>query len=90
MSGPRSPEPETPEEGLVSCEEAFERLYDFLDGELCATWTEKVRAHIEVCRKCYPHFNFERAFLDHVRSLGLEPEAREGLEARVREALREE
>ena len=83
-------EPDMSGEGAISCEEAFERLYDFLDGELCASWTEKVRAHIEVCRACYPHFNFERAFLDHIRGLGLGPEAREGLEARVREALREE
>lgn len=72
----------------ISCEQAIERVYEFLDGELDPDWTERVREHLEVCRRCYPHFNFERIFLDHVRSKGLCPERNELLEQRIREALR--
>ena len=73
---------------MISCEEALDRVYEFLDGELCADWTERVRVHVEICKKCYPSFNFERIFLDHIRDLGLPPERATRLEARIREVLR--
>ena len=75
---------------MIPCEDAMNRVYEFLDGELDSGWTERVRAHIEVCRQCYPYFNFERIFLDHVRSQHIPPERSERLERRVREALRAE
>ena len=74
-------------EPVISCEEAMERVYEYLDGELDPDWTEKVRHHVEICRKCYPYFNFERVFLDHVRSRRLHPEHSERLEERIRDAL---
>ena len=59
---------------MIGCEQAVERVYEFLDGELDAELMERVREHIEVCKRCYPYFNFERIFLDHIRSkLDLEP-----------------
>ena len=35
---------------IPSCEEALERLYEFLDGELDDLTSEQVEAHFEVCR----------------------------------------
>jgi anti-sigma factor (TIGR02949 family) len=72
---------------MISCEQAVERVYEFLDGELDAETMEQVREHIEVCKRCYPYFNFERIFLDHIRSKGLRSERSERLEARIRDAL---
>ena len=74
---------------MISCEEALERVYEYLDGELSPDWTERVRVHVEVCRKCYPNFNFERVFLDYIRDLGLPPERGAHLEERMREVLRD-
>ncbi|MDX1395146.1 MAG: zf-HC2 domain-containing protein [Gemmatimonadota bacterium] len=71
----------------ISCAEAVEKVYEYLDGELDAGWTERVHRHIEVCRRCYPYFNFERIFLDHVRSLRLPDEHSERLERSVHRAL---
>ncbi|MCG8468363.1 MAG: zf-HC2 domain-containing protein [Gemmatimonadetes bacterium] len=76
-----------PDSGAIPCEEALERMYEFLDGELSNDSAEEVRVHLERCKKCYPYFNFERVFLDHVRSLRLPPETTERLEARIRKAL---
>lgn len=73
----------------ISCQEALDRVYGYLDGELEPDWTEKVRAHVEHCRRCYPYFNFERIFLDHIRSRGLRPEKSERLERRILEILRD-
>lgn len=77
------------EKEMISCEEAVERVYEFLDGELDADMMERIGEHIGVCQRCYPYFNFERIFLDHVRSKGLRPEQSEDLEQRIREALRD-
>lgn len=74
---------------MIRCEEALERVYEYLDGELDAEWMERVREHVEVCKRCYPYFNFERIFLDHVRSKGLRSERSEELESRIRDVLRD-
>lgn len=76
-------------EGGITCHEAAQRVYEFLDGELDAERMEQVRQHVEVCRRCWPYFNFERIFLDHIRSRGLKPERSRKLEAKVRRMLKE-
>lgn len=73
----------------ITCERAMERVYEFLDGELDRTSTEQVREHIEVCKRCYPYFNFERVFLDHIRSKGLGAKRSRELEEKVLRVLRE-
>ncbi len=73
----------------IDCQAALERVYEYLDGELDPDWSEKITVHLERCRKCYPYFDFERIFLDHIRSRGFVPERSERLERRLLEALRE-
>lgn len=73
----------------IDCEEAVRRVYEFLDGELDQRTTERIRRHLEVCRRCYPYFNFERIFLDHVRSRGLGERRSQELERKVVRLLRE-
>ncbi len=75
---------------MIGCHEAMDRVYEYLDGELDPDWTERVREHIEVCKRCYPYFNFERIFLDHIRSRGLGEGRSEELEKRILEALESE
>jgi len=74
---------------MMSCEETVARVYEFLDGELDPETMERIGEHIEDCQRCYPYFNFERIFLDHIRSKGLRTEKSERLEQRVRDALRD-
>ena len=81
---------EDPRAPMVPCEEVVQRVYEYLDGELDAEWNDRIRDHIRMCRKCYPYFNFERIFLDHVRSRQIAPERSERLERRIRSALRDE
>lgn len=76
--------------GGVSCEEALSRVYEYLDGELEREMQERIHRHLEICRRCYPCFDFERLFLDYVREKGAAAEHRERLEQRVRRMLDEE
>lgn len=49
---------------MLTCQEALERLYEFLDGELSIQEMESVEAHFHVCSRCYPVLQFESAFLE--------------------------
>lgn len=75
--------------GGIDCEEALARVYEYLDGELAPELQERIHAHLEVCRRCYPVFDFERLFLDHVREKGLEEPADEGFRRELEMLLEE-
>jgi mycothiol system anti-sigma-R factor len=85
--GTHSPDEGRSGEPELTCEESLARVYEYLDGELDIGEHEAVSRHLEKCRKCYPHFDFERLFLDYVHELGAGEESRPGLEDRVREML---
>ena len=86
-SGTQSPEGSRSGEPELSCEESLARVYEYLDGELEAAVHEAVRRHLLKCRNCYPHYDFERMFLDYVHELGAGEESRSGLVERVRKML---
>lgn len=71
----------------ITCEQALARVYEYLDGELAPEEEGEVRAHLEVCQRCYPLFNFERIFLDFLRERGTQSAHDPELEERVRVLL---
>lgn len=52
---------------MIRCEEALERLWDFLDGEMEPANELAVRQHLEVCSRCYPRYDFQRAYFELLR-----------------------
>jgi anti-sigma factor (TIGR02949 family) len=48
--------------GHISCREAIEQLWAYIDGELGDTDTRSVKEHLGACRGCYPQYDFQRAF----------------------------
>ncbi len=54
--------------GMISCDEAKTRLFEFLDGELAEISHAEVERHVEVCKACNPRFQFERHFLDALQA----------------------
>ncbi len=85
--GARPPEGNPHAHGELNCEESLARVYEYLDGELDAAEHDAVRKHLEKCRRCYPHFDFERLFLDYVHELGAAETSNPGLATRVRELI---
>ena len=73
----------------VDCLGAARQLWDFLDGELTEARVRDMRAHLERCGRCYPHFDFQRKFLDALAATRPDCDAPEELRARVVAALRE-
>ncbi len=60
-----------PQPGGIDCGGVMAQLYEYLDGELDdPALQEKIRVHLEKCRRCYPRYNFEKAFLRFVSDQG--------------------
>lgn len=75
---------------MISCEEALESLFEYLDGELREEDRERVEQHLEICRRCYPRLQFERSFMEALRRVRSGRKAPRELRGRILETLRAE
>ena len=73
--------------GLMPCEEALARLLEFVDGELPPDEEAAVKKHLEICDRCYPRYNFQRAYVEFTRRLGNQEKAAPDLRRRLFVAL---
>jgi anti-sigma factor (TIGR02949 family) len=76
-------------EEMLACDEVMDRLWDYLDGDLDPIMAGKIEAHLDVCGRCFPQYDFRRAFKELVRRSGEGP-VPPGLRRRVFETLLEE
>lgn len=74
---------------MITCEEALTFIHEFLDGELEGVTREKVKAHFDVCGRCYPHLQMEEAFRTAVRRAAAGKRAPSDLRDRVLHLLSE-
>ena len=47
----------------LNCDDVMRQLWDYLDGELTVERMEAVKAHLAVCHRCFPQYEFEREYL---------------------------
>jgi anti-sigma factor (TIGR02949 family) len=79
-----------PPPGGIDCGGVMDQLYEYIDEELDEETIEKIRKHLAVCKRCYPRYNFEQAFLRFLGEQGrtaAPPELRRKIFASI---LREE
>lgn len=74
---------------MLDCEQVMRQLWDYLDGELTPERMAAIRAHLELCKRCYPQYEFERSFLDAVAGTVREHSNIERLRVRLGERLQE-
>jgi mycothiol system anti-sigma-R factor len=48
----------------LSCRDAIEQLWAYIDQELDASTSDQVRTHLERCQHCFPQYDFQRAFCE--------------------------
>ena len=48
------------EDQEMTCEEAVRKLHEYLDHELDHASAEQVEKHLEICRTCCDHMEFEK------------------------------
>lgn len=86
--GPVTPIPGDAE-GMASCEEALAVMQEFLDGELDHLTHAQVKAHFDVCSRCYPHLRLEESFRVAVQRAARGNTAPPELKNRLKELLAE-
>ncbi len=74
---------------MLRCDRVIARLWEYVDGELTDAGAEEVRAHLEACARCFPQYDFQRAWLAFLRACAEQP-VPPGLRQRVFQALLEE
>jgi anti-sigma factor (TIGR02949 family) len=60
----------TDQPGSLTCREVVELLWEYIDAELTPEMEHRIRTHLEACEGCYPHYDFQRAFVEFVRRHG--------------------
>ncbi len=79
-----------PMDGMLDCNAVIRQLWDYLDAELTPERMEQIRAHLAVCQRCFPQYQFERSFLDVLASTRSDHPAIGQLRDRVLAALKGE
>lgn len=74
---------------IHDCDDALADLYLYLDSELDAPSSERIRSHLDECTGCNGSFDFERRLKDVVRER-LNESVPESLVRKVREAIQAE
>jgi anti-sigma factor (TIGR02949 family) len=74
--------------GGVDCNTVIQQLWDYLDAELGPDGMQAVRTHLALCAGCYPHYDFEKAFLDAIAACQCTTCAPHDVRCHVMEALR--
>jgi hypothetical protein len=48
----------------------MDRLWEFIDGELPPEDTQAVQLHLEICGRCFPQYDWRRAYARFARNVG--------------------
>lgn len=67
----------------MTCEEAVKKLYEYLDKELDHATTEQIDKHMEICRTCCDHLEFEKNMRNFIQQSCIKEKAPEFLKERI-------
>lgn len=73
---------------MLDCEAVMRQLWDYLDGELTSDRMSLIAGHLDLCKRCDPHYDFERSFLDAIAGSARAHSDPERLRATLLSALR--
>jgi anti-sigma factor (TIGR02949 family) len=76
--------------GMMPCEHVLDRLWEYLDDELTPGDEEKVRKHLEIFNRCYPQYDFRRAYFEYTRRIQQRDHAPPELRRRLFQRLLEQ
>lgn len=52
---------------MIPCDRVVARLWEYVDGELEPASAAEISAHLDMCARCFPHYDFQRAYREFVR-----------------------
>lgn len=72
----------------MTCEEAVQKLYEYLDKELDKATVEQLDTHLEICQSCCDHFEFEKKVRSIIREKCSDEKAPDFLKSKIRDILK--
>ena len=73
--------------GMIDCQAVMRQLWAYLDDELSSDRVAEIQGHLAMCARCYPQFEFERAFLEQLGRVRSEHSNLDALRSRLVGAL---
>jgi anti-sigma factor (TIGR02949 family) len=73
---------------MLDCEAVMKQLWDYLDEELTPERMQAIKEHVQMCERCSPQVQFERAFLSVLGAARQVVANEESLRSRVVAQLR--
>lgn len=58
------------EPDVITCEQALQHLFDYLDHELDSGVHHKMEQHLSTCQSCFSRFEFEKRLKSRMLKLG--------------------
>ncbi|MEX2583292.1 MAG: zf-HC2 domain-containing protein [Gemmatimonadota bacterium] len=52
---------------MVPCDHVIAKLWEYLDGSLDQLRSDEVNRHLDMCARCFPEYDFRRAYLRFMR-----------------------
>ena len=51
----------------IPCDQVITRLWEYVDGELSPADAAEISAHLELCGRCFPQYDYQRAYREFIR-----------------------
>ncbi len=77
----------TQREVRMTCKEAVDKLYEYLDREADGMTASQVEKHLDLCRLCCDHFEFEKKMKKLVKNSCFQEKAPTFLKEKILKAL---
>lgn len=58
------------EPGMIPCDHVIAKLWEYIDGRLDGERRAEVEAHLDICARCFPEYDFRRAYRAFVQRGG--------------------
>ncbi len=52
---------------MIPCDRVIARLWEYVDGELEPASAAEISAHLDMCARCFPQYDYQRAYREFVR-----------------------
>lgn len=55
------------DEPMLPCDHVIPKLWEYLDLGAEAPNADEIRRHLEICGRCFPEYDFRRAYLEFMK-----------------------
>ncbi len=78
----------TQREVKMTCQEAVDKLYEYLDREADDATIVQIEKHLDICRLCCDHFEFEKKMKELVQKSCIQEKAPSFLKEKILKTLK--